>query len=195
MSLAVKYTPAVKALVWNIPRPSTIDYEDLVQIGVEQLVILEQKYDKTKNDNFWGYAKTRVRGSILDYFRKLDNLSRRDRKKIKDYELGKGKVSEVEYNHLLKKDRDTKSVSIDDVYEFHLGDDYNVDISDVLYYESLLSKIKEYLNGCDKRDKEIYTLHILREIPMSEVAEMHNITSSRVCQICKKINKDLRGLL
>ena len=40
----------------------------------------------TKNDNFWGYAQKRIYGSMLDFLRSLDTVSRSDRKIIKEIE-------------------------------------------------------------------------------------------------------------
>ncbi|HIC43008.1 MAG TPA: RNA polymerase sigma factor FliA, partial [Sulfurimonas sp.] len=83
--LAISYLPAVKAMAFRLKErlPSSIDFCDLAAIGTEELVKLARRYDEKQNDSFWGYAKTRVYGSMLDYLRSLDLVSRSNRKLIK----------------------------------------------------------------------------------------------------------------
>ena len=70
-SLALQYLPAVRAMSFRLKErlPSSIDYSDLYAIGTEELVKLARRYDEAQNDSFWGYAKTRVYGAMLDYLR------------------------------------------------------------------------------------------------------------------------------
>ena len=86
--LAISYMPAVKAMAARLKErlPSSVDFNDLVSIGLEELVKLAKRYDPKKNDNFWGYAQKRVYGSMLDFLRSLDTVSRGDRKLIKEIE-------------------------------------------------------------------------------------------------------------
>jgi RNA polymerase sigma factor for flagellar operon FliA len=85
-SLAVDYMPAVKAMAARLKErlPSSIDFNDLVSIGLEELVKLSKRYDPKQNDNFWGYAQKRVYGAMLDFLRSLDTISRADRKLVKE---------------------------------------------------------------------------------------------------------------
>ena len=83
--LAIQFLPAVKAMAFRLKErlPSSIDFCDLSAIGTEELVKLARRYDSKQNDSFWGYAKTRVYGAMLDYLRSLDMVSRSNRKLIK----------------------------------------------------------------------------------------------------------------
>ena len=60
--LAIQYLPAVRAIAYRIKErvPSSVDVNDLISIGTEELIKLARKYDSAINDSFWGYAKTRV---------------------------------------------------------------------------------------------------------------------------------------
>ena len=80
--LALQYLPAVKAMAFRLKErlPSSIEMADLVSIGTEELIKLARRYDSSLNDSFWGFAKTRVNGAMLDYLRSLDVLSRANRK-------------------------------------------------------------------------------------------------------------------
>ena len=83
--LAIQYLPAVKAMAYRLKErlPSSVDFSDLSAIGTEELIKLARRYDETLNDSFWGYAKKRVYGSMLDYLRSLDILSRSSRSLVK----------------------------------------------------------------------------------------------------------------
>lgn len=78
--------PALKAMAYRLRSrlPSSVEVNDLISIGTEAMVKLSHSYDKTQNDNFWGYVKQRVYGSMLDYLRSLDTISRNSRKLVKD---------------------------------------------------------------------------------------------------------------
>ena len=91
--LAIKFLPAVKALAFKLKErlPSSVDVSDLVSIGTEELVKLARRYDEAQNDSFWGYARKRVYGAMLDYLRSLDTVSRTDRKLIKEVDKLVGK--------------------------------------------------------------------------------------------------------
>ena len=91
--LALQYLPAVKSMAFRLKErlPSSIEMADLVSIGTEELIKLARRYDSNINDSFWGFAKTRVNGAMLDYLRNLDILSRANRRLVKhiDYEISK----------------------------------------------------------------------------------------------------------
>ena len=94
--LAIQYLPAVKAMAFRLKErlPSSIDFMDLSAIGTEELIKLARRYDEKLNDSFWGYAKKRVYGAMLDYLRSLDILSRASRKLVKaiDYAVEEYRV-------------------------------------------------------------------------------------------------------
>ena len=83
--IVLKYMPALRAMAFRLKErlPSSIDVNDLISVGVEEMIKLSRKYDKEQNDSFWGYGKKRIYGSMLDYLRALDVVSRSDRKLVK----------------------------------------------------------------------------------------------------------------
>ena len=87
--LVIAYMPALRAMAFRLKErlPSSIDVNDLISIGVEEMIKLSRKYDKEQNDSFWGYVKKRVNGAMFDYLRSLDVLSRNNRKIVKELDL------------------------------------------------------------------------------------------------------------
>ena len=139
--LAIQFLPAVKAMSFRLKErlPSSIDYMDLCAIGTEELVKLARRYDESQNDSFWGYAKTRVYGAMLDYLRSLDMVSRSSRRLIKEIEYDE--YNEVKnmitykYNDkglLMKTIRDEVKEKDRRTYEFFY-DDQNNKVKELIY--------------------------------------------------------------
>ena len=83
--IVLSYMPALRTMAFRLKErlPGSIDVSDLIGVGVEEMIKLSRKYDKDRNDSFWGYAKKRVYGSMLDFLRDLDVISRTDRTLVK----------------------------------------------------------------------------------------------------------------
>ena len=84
--IVLAYTPALRAMAFRLKErlPAHIDVSDLMGAGLEEMVRLSRKYDKERNDSFWGYAQKRVYGAMLDFLRGLDVVSRADRTLVKN---------------------------------------------------------------------------------------------------------------
>lgn len=67
----------------KLPEGALFDVQDLTMIGLKALWDSTEGYDQTINPNFWGYAKPRVHGSMIDELRSIDHLSRSNRDMLK----------------------------------------------------------------------------------------------------------------
>lgn len=210
--LAIQYLPAVKAMAYRMKErlPSHLETSELISIGTEELIKLARRYDEGLNDSFWGYAKSRVYGAMLDYLRSLDVVSRANRKLIKaiDMEVSKyfnehqEEPSDEYLSNALKesveKIRDAKIAS--DIYTLvPIDEQYNLieptDIIDKLEKEELIEKIYNILKSFSKREQLIIQLYFLEELNLSEIKEILNITESRISQIIKEVIKKIRNSL
>lgn len=207
--LAIQYLPAVKAMSFRLKErlPSSIDYLDLCAIGTEELVKLARRYDETQNDSFWGYAKTRVYGAMLDYLRSLDVVSRSSRKLIKEIdsaiELHMADHDEEPSNEELSKILGIEEEKIheariaSDIYtvmslDDQLGTPEEGGMLERLEHEDLLDAIKEVLMGFDEREQIIIQLYYFEELTLKEISEIVNITESRISQIHKSVIRRIR---
>ncbi len=207
--LAIQYLPAVKAMSFRLKErlPSSIDYMDLSAIGTEELVKLARRYDETQNDSFWGYAKTRVYGAMLDYLRSLDLVSRSSRRLIKeidsaiethmadhDDEPTDGELSvilgiEVEKIHEARIASDIYTVlPLDD----QLGTPEEGGMLERLEHEDLVEAIKKVLGGFEEREQMIIQLYYFEELTLKEISEIVNITESRISQIHKSVIRRIK---
>ncbi len=210
--LALQYLPAVKAMAFRLKErlPSSIEAADLVSIGTEELIKLARRYDSNINDSFWGFAKTRVNGAMLDYLRSLDVLSRASRKLVKsiDYEISKyfnehQEEPSDEYlagilNEDISKIREARIAS--DVYALvPIDEQYNVicaeNIVEEVQKDELMEIINKVLQKLSKREQMIMQLYYFEELSLKEISDILDITESRISQISKEVIKKIRQAL
>ncbi|TLD90927.1 RNA polymerase sigma factor FliA [Helicobacter sp. MIT 03-1614] len=210
--LALQYLPAVKAMAFRLKErlPSSIEMADLVSIGTEELIKLARRYDSSLNDSFWGFAKTRVNGAMLDYLRSLDVLSRANRKLVKsiDYEVSKyfnehqEEPSDEYLAKVLKEDiakiKEARMAS--DIYALvPIDEQYNAiyaeNILEDVQKDELMEIIFNVLKKLGKREQMIIQLYYFEELSLKEISEILDITESRISQITKEIVKKIRQAL
>ncbi|QCD53181.1 RNA polymerase sigma factor FliA [Campylobacter sp. RM16192] len=210
--IVLQYMPALRAMAFRLKErlPATVDVNDLISIGVEEMIKLSRKYDKEQNDSFWGYAKKRVYGSMLDFLRGLDVVSRASRTLIKsidtlvDQYFNKYECEpDDEYladalGEDIEKIRDARNVSSVIVT---LGIDDQMDIMneentlDRIEKENLIEKIEEILSTFDKRDQLVVQLYYYEELSLKEISEVLQISEGRISQIHKRLMNKLRERL
>ncbi|PAF46013.1 RNA polymerase sigma factor FliA [Helicobacter sp. 11S02629-2] len=210
--LALQYIPAVRAMAFKLKErlPSSIDMNDLVSIGTEELIKLSRRYDSAKNDSFWGYARKRVNGSMLDYLRSLDVLSRASRRLVKaiDYEVSKyfNTHEEEPSNEYLAKvlNEDLEKIKqariAADIYTvIPIDEQYNAledgDILKECEHAEVLASVKKILSTLSQREQLVIQLYYLEELSLSEISEILDITESRISQISKEVIKKIRKSL
>lgn len=202
--LALQYLPAVKAMAFRLKErlPSSVDYMDLSAIGTEELIKLARRYDESLNDSFWGYAKKRVYGAMLDYLRSLDIVSRSSRKLIKaidyaveeyraihDEEPSDEELAEI-LNESVEKIHEARiASSIYTVMPLHdqlqVGDE-GASLANI-EREELIDVIKIVLEGYSQREQLVIQLYYFEELSLKEISEVLNITESRISQIHKSV--------
>ncbi|MCD6173900.1 MAG: RNA polymerase sigma factor FliA [Sulfurimonas sp.] len=202
--LAIQYLPAVKAMAFRLKErlPSSIDFMDLSAIGTEELIKLARRYDESLNDNFWGYAKKRVYGAMLDYLRSLDILSRASRKLVKaiNYAIEEYRVTHEEeptdeelsgiLQESVEKVHDARIAStIYTVMPLHdqlqVGDEGAALAS--IEREELVEVIKGVLSKFKEREQLVIQFYYFEELTLKEISEILNITESRISQIHKSV--------
>ncbi len=207
--LAIQYLPAVKAMAFRLKEmlPSSIDFMDLSAIGTEELIKLSRRYDETLNDSFWGYAKKRVYGAMLDYLRSLDVLSRSSRKLVKaiDYAVEEyllvhneqpsdEQLAEILSEDVLKIHEARIASSIYTVMplhdQLHIGDEGS-SIANI-EKEELIDIIKKVLSTFKEREQIIIQLYYFEELTLKEISDILNITESRISQIHKSVIEKIK---
>ena len=210
--IVLAYTPALRAMAFRLKErlPSHIDVSDLMGAGLEEMVRLSRKYDKERNDSFWGYAQKRVYGAMLDFLRGLDVVSRADRTLVKNIDALVNEYfnkfeREPEDESLaamleesVEKIREARNVSavvgvlsIDDQME--LMSEENT--FERVEREDLIEKITQILNEFEERDQLIVQLYYYEELSLKEISEILQISEGRISQIHKRLMEKIRKKL
>ena len=202
--LAIQYLPAVKAMAFRLKErlPSSIDYCDLSAIGTEELIKLARRYDESLNDSFWGHAKKRVYGAMLDYLRSLDVLSRASRQLVK--QIDKAVDAYMAEHDEEPSDEELALILGEDLEKIHdariASSIYTVmPIDDHLQagdegatlkkveQDELVEVIKKVLKTFKEREQLIIQLYYFEELTLKEISEILGITESRISQIHKSV--------
>ena len=210
--VVIQYLPAVRAMSFRLKErlPSSIDVNDLIAIGVEEMVKLSRRYDVVQNDSFWGYAKKRVYGSMLDYLRSLDVVSRNNRRLIKAIELETSKYltefsKEPSEEFLaeklgenLSKIREAKAAS-EIANNVPLNEQIIINhkdcVEDKVEQDQLIEAVKSILKTLNDREQTIIQLYYFEELNLKEISEILDISESRISQLHKKLMKQIREKL
>lgn len=207
--IVVSYLPALRALAFRLKErlPSSIDVNDLISIGVEEMIKLASRYEKEQNNSFWGFVKKRVYGAMLDYLRSLDVMSRNNRKIIKDID-----TLIDEYYQKYEEEPDDKYLAqrlnlevekVKEVRQAHavsyvlpLDEQINCYAEDntleKIEKQALLDRVSEVLETLKEREQLIIQLYYYEELNLKEISEMLGISESRISQIHKKLLRKLR---
>jgi len=207
--LAIQYLPAVKAMAFRLKErlPSSVDFSDLSAIGTEELIKLARRYDEAINDSFWGYAKKRVYGAMLDYLRSLDILSRASRKLVKAIDYA---VEE----HLLTHDDEPTDKELSELLEESVEKVHDARIASTIYTvmplhdqlqvgdegaalaqvekDELVEVIKKVLSSYKEREQMIIQLYYFEELTLKEISNILEITESRISQIHKSVIEKIK---
>jgi len=211
--IVLQYLPAVRAMAFRLKErlPASVDVNDLISIGLEEMVKLSRRYDTKQNDSFWGYAKKRVYGSMLDYLRSLDVISRNNRRLVKaiDQEIGKhlSENSTEPDDHTLAKRlgesvskiREAKAASQistnvplnEQIIAGHIENQVEKKVEE----DQMIEAVKSILTTLSEREQTIIELYYFEELNLKEISMILEISESRISQLHKKLMLQLRERL
>jgi len=224
-ALIEQYAPLVKYVVGRlaIALPAILDYEDILSYGTIGLIEALDRYDPSKGVKFETFAIARIRGAIIDALRALDRLPRSVRQKAKKLdqvtaqltnELGREPTDEeialalgvdLETYHQTLIDTSWVTVSLDglldrdeqtdtgmtDLPADPNQEDFTLDIERRQLREALARAIR----ALPEREALILSLYYRDELTMREIAEILEISESRVCQLHARALSRLRARL
>lgn len=202
--LVLQYLPAVRAMAYRLRErlPASVDVNDLISIGTEEMIKLSRRYNKEQNDSFWGYGKKRVYGSMLDFLRSLDTMSRANRRLIKlvDHEITAylGEHGDEPDNAYLAKvlNEDIEKIaearnSAMIVSVMSLNEQITVlsgeDTAQKVEKDQLMEIVHQILSSFSEREQMIIQLYYFEELNLKEISDILEISESRISQIHKKL--------
>jgi RNA polymerase sigma factor for flagellar operon FliA len=222
--LITEYLPYVKRIVHRIAvhLPSTIDIDDLMNVGVIGLIQAVDRYDPKRDNKFMTYAVFRIRGAVLSELRSRDFLSRANRRKIRDlenvhlkleqklgrevddFEVAQEMGIDIEQVHRTKQMSGISFISFEEL-GFSSKDEkeklinYLVDSDDDALAMTRLKELKAAVAGAieqlPEKERLVISLYYLDELTMKETGKVLNVTESRVSQIHSQAVMRLRAKL
>jgi RNA polymerase sigma factor for flagellar operon FliA len=223
--IVLKYASFVKYVAGRmaINLPSNVEYDDLVSYGIFGLIDAIDKFDADRAIKFKTYAKTRIRGAILDELRVLDWTPRSIRQKSKQLErayaeletkLGREATDEeiCDYAGIDKKDlhkmfdeaKQGLMISLDE------GDpdgDTGVSRMDFLHGNpeagpegnaeraELKKLLAQEIAKLSERERLVITLYYFEHLTSKEIGKILGVSDSRISQLHTKAVLRLRGKL
>lgn len=221
--LLKQYKPLVVKLARHFMTklPSSVEVDDLIQVGMIGLLQSLERFDSSQNIKFETFATQRIKGAMLDDLRAIDPMSRSLRKEQKEIAISTAKLrnslgrmpkdSEVasdlgislkEYHERVGEIADIQVLSLEDLSE---GDEDNGNdfldrnlgdlISDPLNALEVQRTRKALVNIITllpDRDQKVLSLYYEEDLNMKEIGEVLSISEARVCQLLREIVKTLR---
>ncbi len=215
-SIISKSIPLIRSILGKINRPDQplAHHEDLESSGIIGLLQALDSYDCDRNIQFNTFAYYRIRGSIVDYLRSIDQLPRKQRKnygKIKEIIQQKSQIlgrepsdeeiadelemplndyykllSNVQQRNALSLDKPAFSDSPNSFYD--MQEDPNADKPDTNLEDKERSEaLKKQIGKLKERDRLILMLYYYEDMTMSEIALLLELTEARISQIVGKL--------
>ena len=215
--LIQQYLPLVKTVVGRLAMtlPPHVDIEDLFSAGMVGLLNAVRNFDPKLGTVFEGYARLRIRGSVLDELRRMDWVPRSVHVKARevegvmrgleqqkgrlptDEEMAKAmNVSVSDYQQTLEDIRPATFVSLDAATHQDVDDGtgQNETIADPRQEEpgedvsrrELARLIGQRLNTLPDMQRKVLALYYFEDLRLREIAEVFGLTESRICQIHAK---------
>jgi len=159
-----------------------LDERDYLQYGIEGLSEAIDRFDPEYGTKFETYAIKRIRGKIIDELRKLQ-------KKPRVFNSANDEViyTNIPLSHMSD---DEEGYSLEEI----------IPNDSILPDESLeKQEMKEFLiaaiNNLPERDRQIISLYYYENLGYKEIAQVLNITVSRVSQVHTRIIESLKSKL
>jgi RNA polymerase sigma factor for flagellar operon FliA len=222
--LITEYLPYVKRIVQRLAvhLPSTVDIDDLMNVGVIGLIQAVDRYDPRRDNKFMTYAIFRIKGAVLSELRARDFLSRSNRRKIRELEsvylrLEQKLGREADDREIAKelgvdleqvyRTKQMSSISFISLEELGISSrdekekllSYLVNNDDDALAMTKLKELKEAMaeaiRQLPEKERLVISLYYLDELTMKETGKVLGITESRVSQIHSQAILHLRAKL
>ncbi len=205
--------------------PAEIGASDLETYGIFGLMDALDKFDVSRKIKFETYAVMRIRGAILDGVRNMDWVPatvRRRSREIRDAhqvlkaDLGRQATDGEVARYLgispekLRKDsaqiarttmvyldeaRTTEEVSNVDTLLSAIPDERALDPFEETSWQAQRDRLAEALGELNEQEKLVITLYYYEGLTLSEIAEVMELSPSRISQVHSKAVSRLRGKL
>lgn len=212
--LARHYYPLVIKIAAQMARriPPQVSFDDLLGAGLLGLAAALNRFDLGRVETFKSYAEHRIRGEILDELRRRDLLSRDARTEVKKIALATHELNNVlgreaqpeevalqlgiSVDHLRQAQQralHVNTVSTEDI-DYELAQNTNDPFKEAFLSEAR-ARLAEQIKMLPGQQSLVLWLYYYEELPLREIAEILEVTPSRICQIRSAAISRLRFML
>lgn len=204
--LAETHVPLVAHLVREVSGriPARVDRNDLRSAGLVALVAAAHSFEPDQGVPFAAYAKTRIRGAILDELRAIDWASRSVRRRAREIDAARqrlasamgqfpddGVVAEslgLTREEVVRADADVNRASVLSLHgtDQDLGDtlpDAAAGPEALVERAERLEHVADAVAELPERLRVVVRGYFIEERPMAELAAELGVTESRVSQL------------
>jgi RNA polymerase sigma factor for flagellar operon FliA len=199
----VSYVPRVHALARKLALRSggTVELDELVGAGTVGLVDAASRFDPGRGIPFESFVNARVHGAMLDVMRAEDHLSRHARKRVRQANEGERKlravVAEPDAEQIESArggvpaalSRTMAFVPLEDAEELPAAQSTPLEEVEKAH---ALARLRAAIERLDERQRMILSLHYERELKYREIGALLGVSESRVCQLLREIQAELR---
>ncbi|MEP7381253.1 MAG: FliA/WhiG family RNA polymerase sigma factor [Gemmatimonadota bacterium] len=200
------------------------DVDELVSCGTIGLMNALEAFEPSRGLAFSTFAVPRIRGAILDELRRQDHVPRSIRRKTREIAQARETLTRIfgrpasdkevaeqlglDLETLWRWQADTENavqISLDQSATEHEGQPYlppealsdqnEESIEDEINREQEKEILKQALNRLKEQERIVLTLYYFEELKLHEIADVLDLTESRVSQIRAKALTRLRGEL
>jgi RNA polymerase sigma factor for flagellar operon FliA len=221
--LVLQYTPLVRRIARTLPLaiPGVLEFEDAVGYGTCGLVEAVRRYDPSMGTSFHAYAVQRIRGSMIDAFRRMDRLSRTMRQKARETQRVQGElevilgrtpsdeeaaermgISVEQYREDAAHGR-WVTVSLDRLLERDAqgdsfpaaempSDDEGIDFTRRLDERETMEDLVEAVKALPERERLVVSLYYVEQMTMKDIASILEVSETRVSQLHAQAVRRLR---
>jgi RNA polymerase sigma factor for flagellar operon FliA len=204
--------------------PAHVDADDLYSVGITGLLAAVRKFDPAQGHTFASYAAMRIRGAILDELRRMDWCPRRARARsrklksaINDVEQKVGRaatdaevcamlgIGPKEYEKWVEEAKPVTFIAIDQTSDSEdgpgaslhelLADETDRTGRDNLEKSEMLQLLAQRMSELPEIPRKILAMYYFEKLRLAEIAQVFNLTESRICQIHAQTILGLRAWL
>jgi RNA polymerase sigma factor for flagellar operon FliA len=217
-ALIIEYVELVKIIAGRLYTSynAHVEFDDLLSYGIIGLIDALEKFDHKKNVKFETYANIRIRGAIIDQIRHMDWIPRSTRQKYKRIEEAVARLQKKfgndftdeqiadelgltleAFSKLLGEATTYSVVSLEEKIEDSLNFDIASNVVDIQpedrFVENEMKKIlSQTIEQLPEKEMRVMQLYYYSELTYKEIAEILEISESRVSQIHTKAISKLK---
>jgi len=196
-----------------------MEVDELIQVGTIGLIEATKNFDASKGVDFELFAKTRIRGAIIDQVRKLSYLPRSAMVTIREHNEASAALSSTlgrepshsELADFMGKDIESFQKERNHAHRFQTVsiESQLPEVSDIpstlgtladdpetkLSKEQLMAAVASAVAQLPEREKTIVSLYYVEEMNLKEIGSILGVSESRVSQLLSLTVKQLRAVL